>query len=214
MHGTLALFLYLLLEATHRKIRCGMVELERGQVSKGRYQLSEAVGLTPQQIRTCEKNLVLLGMIERKSTNKFCIYTIVNYSEYQDIDSTPNKQVTNNQQTTNKQVTTIQTHKHINTQEENHCAPNGDASTKLYSSSFETFYGMYPKKKSKGTAAKAFAKIKSVEYQAVKDGLLRAIDSDDWKKNNGEFIPHPASWLNARGWEDEHTKSTTKKAWE
>jgi hypothetical protein len=27
--------------------------------------------------------------------------------------------------------------------------------------------------------------------------------SGDWQKDNGQFIPHPASWLNAGGWDDE-----------
>ena len=25
----------------------------------------------------------------------------------------------------------------------------------------------------------------------------------DWQKKNGQFIPYPATWLNAEGWEDE-----------
>jgi len=24
----------------------------------------------------------------------------------------------------------------------------------------------------------------------------------DWRKDSGQFIPHPATWLNAKGWED------------
>lgn len=27
--------------------------------------------------------------------------------------------------------------------------------------------------------------------------------SSGWKKDGGQFIPYPASWVNAEGWEDE-----------
>ena len=37
--------------------------------------------------------------------------------------------------------------------------------------------------------------------------MLQAIDRQKqttaWRKNNGQFIPHPATWLNNRQWEDE-----------
>jgi hypothetical protein len=37
--------------------------------------------------------------------------------------------------------------------------------------------------------------------------LLTALDkqkkSTQWKKDNGQFIPHPATWLNGKRWEDQ-----------
>ena len=37
--------------------------------------------------------------------------------------------------------------------------------------------------------------------------LLQALDrqrqSRDWKKDNGQFIPYPATWLNREQWKDE-----------
>lgn len=73
----------------------------------------------------------------------------------------------------------------------------------VYPQSFLSFWNMYPKKKSKGDAFKAFKKLNAAEYPAIKTGLEAAKKSADWQKNNGEFIPYPASWLNDRGWEDE-----------
>ena len=70
---------------------------------------------------------------------------------------------------------------------------------------FDQFWQRYPKKKSKGQAEKAWAKINPDEqlHEAILNGLERAKTAGDWQKNNGEFIPHPATWLNAKGWEDE-----------
>lgn len=69
---------------------------------------------------------------------------------------------------------------------------------------FTKFWDAYPKKKSKGQAEKAFAKIKNV--QAVLPRILSSIEqakqTRDWEKSEGQFIPYPATWLNARGWED------------
>jgi hypothetical protein len=79
-----------------------------------------------------------------------------------------------------------------------------------YSKSFLSFWDMYPLRKNKGHAYKAFIKIKASEYPDVKAGLIAAKESQDWIKDNGKYIPHPATWLNARGWEDEtHIKAST-----
>lgn len=73
-----------------------------------------------------------------------------------------------------------------------------------YTPDFITFWDAYPKKKSKGDAWKAWRKLKC---KAVLTQILMAINaqrqSHDWRKEGGQFIPHPASWLNARQWEDE-----------
>lgn len=71
--------------------------------------------------------------------------------------------------------------------------------------SFEDFWELYPKKRSKGQAEKAWKNIKPDEQ--LHDRIFRALEqaktSAEWKKDGGQFIPYPASWLNAKGWEDE-----------
>jgi hypothetical protein len=34
-------------------------------------------------------------------------------------------------------------------------------------------------------------------------GLSRAKTSADWTRDGGQFVPYPASWLNAGGWQDD-----------
>jgi hypothetical protein len=67
------------------------------------------------------------------------------------------------------------------------------------------FWDAYPKKRSKGQAEKSFAKLKVDEQfmEVILAAIERAKKSTDWQKENGRFIPHPATWLNAKGWEDE-----------
>ena len=70
---------------------------------------------------------------------------------------------------------------------------------------FDSFWKVYPKKKAKASAEKAFAKLKPDEELLNK--MINAIEcqkrSDDWLKDGGRFIPYPATWLNHRRWEDE-----------
>jgi len=70
---------------------------------------------------------------------------------------------------------------------------------------FNTFWRHYPKKKSKGQARKQWLKL--CPDKPLIEKILQAIDiakeSDDWQKDNGKYIPYPASWLNAEGWENE-----------
>ncbi|MEW9586506.1 replication protein [Paraburkholderia sp. DGU8] len=68
---------------------------------------------------------------------------------------------------------------------------------------FEIFWAAYPKKKSKTTAEKAFAKRNPDEqlFNDLMAGLERATTSEQWQ--NPQFIPHAGTWLNAGGWMDE-----------
>lgn len=70
---------------------------------------------------------------------------------------------------------------------------------------FARFWSAYPNKKSKGRAQKAFEKLNPNEQllATILEAIERAKTSVQWTKNAGEYIPHPASWLNAAGWEDE-----------
>jgi hypothetical protein len=70
---------------------------------------------------------------------------------------------------------------------------------------FKRFWTAYPKKRSKGQAEKIWAKIHPDEQllEKILSTIERAKKSEDWIKEAGQFIPYPATWLNAKGWEDE-----------
>lgn len=70
---------------------------------------------------------------------------------------------------------------------------------------FEKFWDLYPKKRSKGEAEKAWLSLRPDEQLTAKmlAAVERAKTLDDWKKEGGKYVPHPATWLRAKGWEDE-----------
>ena len=75
----------------------------------------------------------------------------------------------------------------------------------IMSEDFEMFWKAYPRKQAKGYARKAWYKFNP--DKELLDRILKAIEwqkkSPDWLKEGGQFIPLPASWLNAERWDDE-----------
>jgi hypothetical protein len=68
---------------------------------------------------------------------------------------------------------------------------------------FDLFWQKYPNKKAKPAAARAFKSAKiNVNLPDVLADIESRIDSPDWQKEHGQFIPHPATYLNQRRWED------------
>ena len=72
---------------------------------------------------------------------------------------------------------------------------------------FETFWKAYPRKVGKGAAEKIFKKLNpSGEIlQKMLDAIEAQSHSDQWKRDNGQYVPNPATWLNQTRWEDEGT---------
>lgn len=78
---------------------------------------------------------------------------------------------------------------------------------------FTEFWNAYPRKKSKGDAEKAWLKIKPDEQltERILASVRQATTSADWQRDGGKFVPYPASWLNAKGWEDEIQSSPSSR---
>jgi hypothetical protein len=82
------------------------------------------------------------------------------------------------------------------------CSPSASESA---DDGFATFWREYPRKVAKPQALKAWKKIKPAShiFADLMAGLERQKAGEQWQKDGGQFIPHPATWLNARRWEDE-----------
>jgi hypothetical protein len=77
---------------------------------------------------------------------------------------------------------------------------------------FEAFWEVYPKKRAKEDARKAWAKIKPDEAlgKAIIQAVENAKKSTDWQKEKGQYIPYPATYLNGKRWEDERNDTDGK----
>ena len=77
---------------------------------------------------------------------------------------------------------------------------------------FDRFWSEYPRHEGKQNAIKAFQKINPDDE--LTEIMIRAVQkqktSAQWQENGGQYIPHPATWLNGRRWEDEVQPQTGK----
>lgn len=69
---------------------------------------------------------------------------------------------------------------------------------------FEIFWKLYPQKKSRKDALKAWNKLSpDAELQAVMiTALAQHCVSRDWTKDAGQYIPMASTWLNGERWHD------------
>ena len=83
----------------------------------------------------------------------------------------------------------------------------------IYTQNFSKFWKAYPKKRDKGNAEKWFEKHKPSEelVNLMLKQIERFKDTEEWKKQDGQFIPYPTTWLNAKMWEDEFETDTEKE---
>lgn len=74
----------------------------------------------------------------------------------------------------------------------------------IYAHPFEKFWKLYPKKKSKQVAIKAWAKLTHEEKEKVMLELPKHKNQPSWQDpKQFQYIPYPASWLNAKAFHDE-----------
>lgn len=67
---------------------------------------------------------------------------------------------------------------------------------------FEIFWQRYPKKVGKQAAISAWKKFKP-RIDDVMFALSWQIESDQWTKQGGQFIPNPATYINQGRWQDQ-----------
>ncbi len=73
---------------------------------------------------------------------------------------------------------------------------------------FEAFYAVYPWKTHRQEAIRAWDELKASDelLDIMAAGLSRHMASEDWQRGVG--IPHPATWINGRYWENDVRRPT------
>jgi len=94
-------------------------------------------------------------------------------------------------------------------------SPKGGVSKKLHHSglpldalwkeSFEDFWDIYPKKRGKETAKNSWYKLKGDEhlYCDICNAVIAWSKTEDWLKNDGQFVPNASTFLNQKRWQDD-----------
>lgn len=78
---------------------------------------------------------------------------------------------------------------------------------------FEKFWSAYPKKVNKKRTLEWFERHRPDENTV--DIMLKKLEyfkkTDNWTKQNGQFIPHPTTWLNGERWLDDIVDENTER---
>lgn len=79
---------------------------------------------------------------------------------------------------------------------------------------FAEFWTHYPRKVGKDAAWKSWLKLKPSPdlLQLMLSVLAWQKQQDSWVKDGGQYIPHPATWLNQGRWQDEPTEAASANA--
>ena len=202
---TAFLFIHLLLSAKFADGYFNGMPIKRGQLVTSIPRLSTDTGLSVQQIKTALAHLRLTGEITDDTNRQYRVITVVKYDDFQKLtDKTFNDQPTTNRQNLQRLTDNSFNEQHYNNNINNKNNVNKET-IETYAGGFDVFWNEYPKKVDKQNALKAWKKLKPDE--AMLDKIISAIrswkDSEQWNKENGQYIPYPATWLNKRRWEDD-----------
>lgn len=175
------------------------------------HEISEKCGFDVQQTKKALEKQKSTGLITIDATLKFSIITLFGYDGDLFGNKKSNSQITDNQhaeqQSNNSPTLLIKENKNIRNQE--YALTREDAG---FDNSFEKFWSSYPKKIAKQQALKAWEKLNPDEglIAEILASLEKQKRSVQWTKDNGQYIPYPATWLNGARWEDESEVQTEK----
>lgn len=85
--------------------------------------------------------------------------------------------------------------------------PPVEGGSKSPTSGFDAFWSAYPRRVAKPDTQKAWASAQNKCAEILPEiltSIAKARVSFEWTKQGGQFIPHPATWLNRHGWKDEY----------
>jgi hypothetical protein len=79
--------------------------------------------------------------------------------------------------------------------------------------SFDTFWTVYPRHQAKADARKAWQRLNpSPELvERIIAALTWQREQESWQRDDGQYIPLPASWIRGERWEDER-RGTERRA--
>lgn len=180
-----------------------LVNLERGQLTYSRSFLRKAWAWTSDKtVRTFLARLERECMIETQTGQLQTVITICNYGVFQNGGSSTgpaNGQAIGQQRASNgPEEENIISIKNKNTRSALASLPG-----------FDEWYSLYPKKKQPEAAKRAFAKVigsGALTLDALMTKTKAFAAATNWaalSKRDRQFIPYPASWLNAGGYHDE-----------
>lgn len=185
-----------------------IIHLEPGQMTFSMRYLATAWGWSDKRVQRFLTTTQSVQAVTTQTTTQQTIITLCNWDRYQRPSSETTTQSgaqTTTQSTTNKKERKIK---------EDTALPKESSG----SDGFQEWYSVYPKKKARDDAERAYGKIISGGKITPGDLLDRTrAFASQWAarlakdgKAAKQFIPYPASWLNDASFDDEDLKDAAK----
>jgi hypothetical protein len=183
-----------------------IVELERGQLSHSRSYMATSFGWSEKRVRTFLNRLQRVRMIDLQADRLQTVITICDYDIYQGACEDEGRQTgpQTGQQRARKGPEEKESKEGNNKYSPHKAAKNPKGSPE---DGFGRWYRLYPRKKDRGAAEKAFAKARargSIEFEELLAATSRYVECT--KDRESKYIKYPATWLNADSYLDEPDK--------
>jgi len=186
----------MLLKANWKDGKFRGTTVPRGSFVSSISRLAEETRLTNDEIRTAISHLIETNEITKQSTNKYTVFTIVNYNLYQDTPKQEHMEDTSNTQAITKLFPTIEEGNKEKKEINKNTMCKADALAL-----FERLWKLYPVKKGKGQVSLAAKqRLLKVGYEK----MARAIDryKADLEKDSGWRKPQNGSTFFNSGYVD------------
>lgn len=197
----LKIWVYLIGNANHTDGQFKGISIKRGQLIRSYRRIAKDCGYyvgyryekpsVSTVKRICE-DFTKDARTTRRTTHAGTLFTICNYNELQPFPKSERHNERRGSGTTAEQ----------NKNDKNEYI--------TYTTEFEKFWEAYPKKLNKKKAFEAWQSHNGNRPEL--DDLITHVnkwkETAEWKKENGQFIPYPSTWLNGKRWEDEIPENT------
>ena len=186
--------------------------------ASGMIFLTENIPYTPKMLADeldFEENTVVLALRALEDLNMVVTnkgyFAIAGWEEYQNIEGMDKIREQNRirkqrQRENQKLIPDVSRDSHV-TVTQGHATDIEEDKEDIYP--FDEFWTAYPKKKAKEAARKAWLKLKPNETlgKEIIQAVIESAKTKDWLKENGKYIPYPATYLNGKRWEDERNET-------
>lgn len=222
------LWIHILMQATHVKreeyLGKKLHTCAPGEFTTDRRLLALETGINASKVERCLTYFEKIEQqIEQRKTRQNRLIIVKNWHLYQESEPQSEPQVNHNRTTSEPHIAE-DAHKTVSDQRKKERKCIKERKKELFKNErmkeeytvckFDEFYILYPKKRAKKKAIESWMKLKLNDdlFNQIIASLKQDVNSEQWNRDEGKFIPLPATWLNQERWNDSHEKIVTTSA--
>lgn len=201
----------IILMANHEERNVGIgnqiIDVQKGSFITSMVKLGERWGWNKDKVSRYLKQLQSDAKVQLNTQQKCTVVTLVNWDFYQiersDDETMMRRKCADDEKILRTNNTVTINNKQVTNNKNTLDHPPADRTQN--DALFDAFWRAYPRKIGKAAAMKSWKKIRMNEqlFHKIMTAVEQAKHSAQWQQNNGQYIPHPTTWLNQGRWDDE-----------